>query len=174
MSEALKNLALDAPYRTGPLGRTDLHAGGNFFCVVYRECLQFSADGRVRRWCEVIDDSYSFHDEPKQLRATDVVGSYHINQRGYLECVFPNLRLTGLPCKQAPGLLAFHAFKARPDVSWPGVSLPSVSFSLVYSCGAMEAEPGAPVNQRDGIQFVSHWFYKIIGFWRKPPSSAGR
>jgi hypothetical protein len=126
MGEALEQVVLDVPYHTGPLAWTDLHAGGLFFCVVYRECLRFSAGRRVRRWCEVIDDSRPFDDEPEQLRATDMVGTYRLNDRGYLECLFSDLELTGLPCEQAPELLAFNAFRAR---SGP-------SFSLVYTRGA--------------------------------------
>jgi hypothetical protein len=132
MGNASKQLALDVPYRTGPLAWTDLHAGGLFFCVVYRECLRFSANGRVRRWCEVIDESRPLDDEPERLRATDQVASYRFNEYRYLECAFPDLELTGLPCEQAPELLAFHAFRARPGVS----------FSLVYTRGEPEAERG--------------------------------
>jgi len=131
MGEALRHLTLDVPYRTGPLSWTDPDAGGVFFYVVYRECLRFSAGDQVRRWCEVIDDS-----RPPQLfrlfvETTDVVGSYRVNERGYLKCVFPDLELTGLPCEQAPELLVFHASRARLGVS----------FSFVYTRGAAEAEP---------------------------------
>jgi hypothetical protein len=126
MGGALERLTLDVPYRTGPLAWTDLHAGGLFFCVVYRECLQFGGAGRVRRWCEVLDDSRPLADEAEQLRATDVVGSYRLGDRGYVCCAFPDLELTGLPCERAPDLLAFHAWR-------PGSG---VSFSLVYSRGA--------------------------------------
>lgn len=129
MGEALKRLVLDVPYRTGPLAQTDLHAGGVFFCVVYRECLRFSPGGRVRRWCEVLDDTRPLDDEPEQLRATDAVGSYRLNDRGYLSCVFPDLELTGLPCEQSPELLAFYVW--RPQVG--------VSFSLVYTRGELDA-----------------------------------
>src|SRR5438045_1433648 len=101
MGGGLGRLALEVPYRTGPLAWTDLHAGGLFFCVVYRECLQFGSGGRVRRWREVIDDSRPLDDEPEQFRATDTVGSYRLNDRGYVQCVFPELELTGLPCEQA-------------------------------------------------------------------------
>src|SRR5262245_18320397 len=102
---------------------------GLFFCVVYRECLRFSADGRVRRWCEVIVDSRPLDDESEHLRATDQVGCYWFNDRGYLECVFPDLEQTGLRCEQAPDLLAFHAFRARSGVS----------FSFVYIRRAPDA-----------------------------------
>lgn len=123
MGDALKLLTLDIPYRTGPIAWTDLHAGGLFFCVVYRECLQFHASGQVRRWCEILDDSRPFDNEADQLRATDVVGSYSANDRGYLSCLFPSLELTGLPCAQTPDLLAFHVYCPAS----------STSYSLVYS-----------------------------------------
>jgi hypothetical protein len=141
MTKELINPVLDVPYRTGPLARTDIHAGGVFFCVVYREFLQFSSGGRVRRWCEVIDDSRPLDDEPAELRATDVMGSYRTNERGYLECLFPNLELIGLPCEQAPGILAFHAFRARPGVS----------FSLVYASRVAEAELGGAANRSQPV-----------------------
>src|SRR5262249_50880439 len=89
--------------------------------------------------CEVIDDS-----RPPQLfrlfvETTDVVGSYRVNERGYLKCVFPDLELTGLPCEQAPELLVFHASRARLGVS----------FSFVYTRGAAEAGPSAPADPAD-------------------------
>jgi hypothetical protein len=117
MSDVLRRLVFDVPYRTGPLAWSDLHAGGIFFCVVYRECLQFGPGGQVRRWCEVLDDSRPFDDEAEKLRATDELGSYHLNDRGYLECVFSDFSMTGLTCQQATELLAFCGFRARPGVS---------------------------------------------------------
>lgn len=119
----LTRLVFDAPYCSGPLAWTDLHAGGVFFCVVYRECLQFRAGGVVRRWCEVLDEARPFDDEPEQLRAAGGDGRYWINDRGYLVCTFPDLELTGLPCEQMPDLIAFHAWQSSPGLS----------FSLVYS-----------------------------------------
>ena len=126
----LTRLDLETTYRTGPLAWTDLHAGGLFFCVVYRECLQFSAGGGVRRWCEVLDEGRPLDDEPERLRADAGVGVYRINDRGYLVCAFPDLELTGLPCEQSPGLLVFSA--RRPSRG--------LSFSLVYGRD-VNAEP---------------------------------
>jgi hypothetical protein len=103
-------LVLDKPYQTGPMAWTDLHAGGVFFCVVYRECLQFGSNAHVRRWREVIDDSRPFHDEAQELRALNELGSYRLNDRGYLTCEFESLCLTGSPCRHAPALLPFNAF----------------------------------------------------------------
>lgn len=135
MNEVLQQLTLDVTYRTGPLAKTDLHAGGLFFCVIYRECLQFGAGGRVRRWCEVLDDSRPLDDEADKLRELNHVGTYCVNDRGYLECMFPNmfpnLKLTGLPSERTPELLAFHAYRSQPGVS----------FSLVYFRGAVTARP---------------------------------
>jgi hypothetical protein len=110
MQNAIDILTIDRPYRTGPMALTDLHAGGVFFCIVYAECLQFSADAKVRRWREVIDASRPFDNEEKEMREFNEVGSFQINGRGYLTCQFPSLLLTGLPCRDADGLLAFNAW----------------------------------------------------------------
>ena len=115
-------LTLDKTYQTGPLAQTDLHAGGVFFCVVYKECLQFGRDSQVRRWCEVIDDSRPFDQEAKEIKALNELGSYHINARGYVTCEFDSLSLTGLPCRDAPDLLPFNAFHKASKCS----------YSLVY------------------------------------------
>ncbi len=140
MGDVLKQCALDVPYCTGPMAWTDLHAGGIFFYVVYRECLQFSAGGRARRWCEVIDGSRPLDDEIERLQADDTTGSYRLSGRGYIECEFPGLLLTGLPCDQAPEILAFNAFRAGKGVST----------SLVYTRSASQAEPGAAADRGNG------------------------
>lgn len=110
MKNALDMLTMDKPYRTGAMASTDLHGGGVFFCIVYAECLQFSSNSQVRRWCEVIDDSRPFDNEGQEMREFSEVGSFQINDRGYLTCEFPSLLLTGLPCRDAKGLLAFNAW----------------------------------------------------------------
>jgi len=103
-------LILEKPYRTGPMASTDLHAGGVFFCVVYRECLEFEAGGRVRWWRELLDTSMPYNNDLDEFRSFSTDGSYGLNNRNYLVCKFPNLELTGLPCKDAPALLAFHVW----------------------------------------------------------------
>jgi hypothetical protein len=125
VAKVLDRLSFGLTYRTGPEAWSDLHAGGLFFYVVYRECLRFGSRGRVRRWCEVIDDSRPLDNEVEVLRADRSEGTYGLNDRGYLVVSFPDLILTGYPCEQASDLLAFHAFR-------PGTG---VSFSLVYRRG---------------------------------------
>ena len=44
------------------------------------------------------------------MRELNETGSYQINDRGYLTCELPTLSLVGLPCRDAPGLLAFYVF----------------------------------------------------------------
>lgn len=122
MTNAVELVELNARYATGPMARTDLHAGGIFFCVVYCECLMFAPDGRVRRWCEVIDESRPFDNEHKALEATNIVGNYRLNSHGYLECRFVDLELTGLPCERDRRLLAFYGW--RPEYG--------THFSIVY------------------------------------------
>jgi hypothetical protein len=70
----------------------------------------------------VLDDARRLDDEARQLRAEREVGSYQLNERGYIACTFNDLKLTGLPCEQARNLLAFHAW--RPSTG--------ISFSLVF------------------------------------------
>lgn len=101
-------LILDQPYVTGPMASTDLHAGGVFFCAVYRECLQFSEGGRVRWWRELLDTSRPFHQDLEEFRKFSMDGSYSLNDRDYLVCKFPSMELTGLPCRDASTLIAFH------------------------------------------------------------------
>jgi hypothetical protein len=110
MQNTIDMLTMDRPYRTGPMASTELHAGGIFFCTVYAECLQFGSNWQVRRWRELIDGSRPFDDEVQEMREFKEIGSFRLNDRGYVTCEFPSLVLTGLPCKDAEGLLAFHAW----------------------------------------------------------------
>ncbi len=110
MQNPIEMLTMNRPYQTGAMASTDLHAGGIFFCIVYAECLQFGSNSQVRRWCEVIDDSRTFDSEGREMREFNEIGSFQLNDRGYLICEFPSLVLTGLPCKNAKGLLAFNAW----------------------------------------------------------------
>lgn len=122
MNTVIEKLKFDTRYVTGPKASTDLHAGGVFFCVVYRECIQFDREGGARHWFEVIDDSRALDDEAEDLRGTDMSGRYSVNDRGYLVCKFEGLELVGLPCEKASELLAFHAW--RPEAG--------IAFSLVF------------------------------------------
>lgn len=106
----------NAHYATGPLATTDLHAGGIFFCVVYRERLHFQGAGEVRRWCEVIDDGRPFDDEATRLRATDMMGRYEVDGEKIV-CRFPGLEMTGAICRRTPELLAFHVWRSGPAIS---------------------------------------------------------
>lgn len=123
VSELLRGLSIGVTYRSGRQAWTDLHAGGLFFCIVYRECLRFGRHGLVWKWFEVIDDSWPLDDDQaKEFQRDRSKGKYRLTDRGYLEVVFPDLNLTGRPCEQARDLLAFHGF--RPSTG--------TSFSLVY------------------------------------------
>lgn len=129
MINPIDQLVLDIPYCTGPLASTDLHAGGVFFCVTYREYIQFSDGGRVRRWREVIDDTHKFGEsDVAEIRDFNVTGTYGLNNRNYLFCTFPDVKMTGLPCKPAPHLLAFCMMRPSGSV-----------FGLVFSHEASDA-----------------------------------
>jgi hypothetical protein len=113
MQPVLGQIQYDHPYCAGPLAWTDLHAGGVFFCVVYEELIQFRRDGTVRRWRTIMDDSRQLDDEAEQLLRIAPAGHYRVNDRGYLECVFAEAVLIGLPCENDPDLLAFYVSDRR-------------------------------------------------------------
>lgn len=92
------------------MASTDLHAGGVLFSLVYRECLQFEVDGRVRWWREVLDTSRPYWDDVEEFRKLTFIGTYERNDRGYLVCKFPAMELTGTQCEDATNLIAFHVW----------------------------------------------------------------
>ncbi len=121
------------------MASTDLGAGGVFFCAVYRECLQFETDGRVHWWREVLDSSRPYFNDLNEFRKLRLDGSYGLNDRDYLVCKFPQMELTGLPCKDAPALMAFHAW--YPSSQSEG--------SRVFH--APESVPSEPASDASGL-----------------------
>lgn len=116
-------LTFGRPYATGPFARTDLHAGGIFFCVVYRDCIEFSDNGDARRWAEVMDGSRPFDNEVEEIRNDTETGAWHVNELGYIVCEFKSRTLTGLPCTEAKELIAFNGYRV----------LDKRSFGVVYA-----------------------------------------
>jgi hypothetical protein len=115
---------LNRKYLTGLTADTDLHAGGIFFCIIYRKCLLFLENGEVQLSNELVD---AF----RPMDNTDVTliqnyhhkGRYFLNDRQYVECHFEeiNLFLTGLPTKTNPAIVAFHAYNKRFQSQWSEV-----------------------------------------------------
>ena len=42
-------------YQSGLIANTDLHAGGLFFCIIYRYCLNFFENGKVELTKKLVD-----------------------------------------------------------------------------------------------------------------------
>lgn len=103
-------LTLSAEYASAPLATTDLHAGGIFFCVLYEEVLVFRPNNIVELSVRVIDNWRPFDDEQENLTSMSANGVYGLDGNGFLECDFPNVSFTGLPCKIRSDWLAFHVF----------------------------------------------------------------
>src|SRR4051794_4809345 len=112
-NRATDGVRFDEPYRSGPQAWTDLHAGGLLFYVVYEELIEFRRDGGVSLWYEVLDDSRDMDNEGEEYRRRRHSGSYCLNERGYLECSFPEFNLVGAPCAEAPDLLVFYTRHRR-------------------------------------------------------------
>ncbi|WNO03521.1 hypothetical protein [Rhodoferax mekongensis] len=110
-------MELNRPYFSGPLAFTDLHAGGVFFCVVYRECMRFEAMGRVTWWREVVDASRPYWEDVGKFEALTINGTYGRNDRGYLVCKFPNMEMTGAECDDATNLIAFYVWHSSQGLS---------------------------------------------------------
>lgn len=54
----------------------------------------------------------------EEFRSFWMDGSYGLNDRDYVDCKFPNLELTGLPCKDARALIAFHAWYSSTKMKY--------------------------------------------------------
>ena len=106
-------------YVRGPFATTDLHAGGVLFCVIYLDCLEFGADGRLRRYCEVLDESMRLDDEGDELRAKEATGRWRW-EGGQLHCELGDLVLVGAASTERRDLIAFHG--------WNGAGGESLAF----------------------------------------------
>lgn len=118
------NLTLNEKYLTGLTASTDLHAGGLFFCIVFKKCLVFSENGKVRLSNEVFDAFRPMDDgDAESMSGRYFEGRYFYNDRNYLVCEFEriDLVLTGLSLDRHPDTLAFHAYNKGRKESWSEV-----------------------------------------------------
>lgn len=117
-------LKLNERYLSGMIANTDLHAGGIFFCIIYQNCLQFFENGKVELTKSNIDDFRPMDDNDVQhLKKYKVVGTYSLNERGYLVCQFKELAwtFTGLPTEKDSNVLSFHIYDSRRSDTWSEV-----------------------------------------------------
>ena len=116
-TDALSQLKLNAEYSTGPFATTDLHAGGNLFCVIYEEVLTFSEGGTVNLEFRILDNWRPLANEAAELLESNATGKYFINGKGYIKIEFPRFHMTGLPTDSNPNWLVFHLFRNESKMS---------------------------------------------------------
>ena len=106
----LRTLCELSPFVTGPSATSDLHAGGVFFCVIYRRELTFHPNRLADLNFHVLDNWRPSGGEVQDLNSKSCSGKVTSNSRGYIEISFPNMQFTGCECDNLSRHLAFHIF----------------------------------------------------------------
>lgn len=110
----------DQKYLSERIVDTDVHAGGLFFCVIYQNCLEFRADGKVLLTKQLVNAFRPMDPaDIKRLENYRVTGQYSVNERGYLVCDFGEifLQYTGMEMESGK-LIPFHVFDRRLSKQW--------------------------------------------------------
>ncbi len=117
-------MKINSIYLSELLADTDLHAGGLFFCIIYRNCLEFINDDKVL-FTKIIVDSFRPMDEQDGMHLENykIDGNYFYNERGYLICEFKDLllRYTGLQTEKNENIIPFHIYDSRLNNQWSEV-----------------------------------------------------
>jgi hypothetical protein len=106
------------------MANTELHAGGLFFCIIYKNCLQFFEDGKVEMTKIIIDAFRPMDDsDVSHLENYKIIGKYSINDRGYLVCEFEDLfwTFTGLSTEKDSSIIPFNIYDNRLSKNWSEV-----------------------------------------------------
>jgi hypothetical protein len=117
-------IELNRKYLSGLTADTDLHAGGIFFCIIYRKCLLFLENGEVQLSNELEDAFRPMDDtDVRLIQDYHYKGRYFLNNKQNLECHFEeiSLTLTGQPTEKNPAIIAFHAYNKRLHSQWSEV-----------------------------------------------------
>lgn len=109
-TQRLNMLCESSPFATGPEATTDLHAGGNFFCVLYRRELVFHPNCEVELNYKILDNWCPLDDEAECLSSRSCRGTATIDSKGNLTITFPGIKFTGSECDNFPGHLAFNVY----------------------------------------------------------------
>ena len=115
-TDPLSQLKLNAEYSAGPIATTDLHAGGNLFCVIYEEVLTFCEGGTVDIEFRILDNWRPLADEAANLVESNATGQYFV-KNGHIKIQFLNFQMIGLPTDSKPNWLVFHLFRHESNTS---------------------------------------------------------
>jgi hypothetical protein len=111
-------------YLSAFIANTELHAGGLFFCIIYQNCLEFNANGRVTLTKIIVDAFRPMDDQDvSHIKDYRIEGDYFFNERGYLICEFKDLFLkyTGLQTEKNENIIPFHIYDSRLLNRWSEV-----------------------------------------------------
>ena len=73
---------LNKKYQSGLIANTDLHAGGLFFCIIYRNCLEFFENGKVELTKKVVDAFRPMDEnDVSHMEHYKIEGKYSFNER---------------------------------------------------------------------------------------------
>jgi len=98
----LRTLCASSPFTTNIEASTDVHAGRNFFCVLYRGELVFRANGEVELNYRVLDNWRPLDDEAESLSERSTRGTVTIDSAGNLKITFPNMTFWGAAVQKFP------------------------------------------------------------------------
>lgn len=99
------------PYLGSLEASTDLHAGGIFFCIVYRPALTFfRRNNTVIMSHEIVaTPSPMDNSDVDRIKNVRVKGVWSFNERNHLVCSFENrLYMQGEPTNRSGKMLAFY------------------------------------------------------------------
>ncbi len=117
-------MKINSIYLSELLADTDLHAGGLFFCIIYRNSLEFINDDKVL-FTKIIVDAFRPMDEQDVMHLENykIEGQYFYNERGHLICEFKDLflRYTGLQTEKNEDIIPFHIYDSRLNKRWSEV-----------------------------------------------------
>ena len=106
----IQKIQFGKAYISAPKAATDIHAGGIFFCTPYEDIITFFEDGTVEIRRSVIENFRPMdgREEIDRLNNYRKWGQYRLNDRNYIECIFDDFSMIGLPLNEHPGIIAFH------------------------------------------------------------------
>jgi hypothetical protein len=114
-------IILNREYHTELIANTELHAGGLFFCIIFKKILKFKENNNVQLYQKVINplrpmDEYDID----YINNYNSHGQYKINDRGYLKCKFDSIDLeyTGILLDEQTNDIIFHVFNKAAGDSW--------------------------------------------------------
>jgi len=108
----IEKIHYERAYKSAPKAKTELHAGGIFFCVPYEEVIKFWKNGKVELTKRVIESFRPMEGQSEidEINNFKLVGTYELSDRAYIACKFDEFMMIGLPLEQNPNTLTFHCF----------------------------------------------------------------